>query len=205
MIEYKSGKVVLMDGSDKIEVIKKLYATERTKEKVFFNKALTYLFFMYRKESQYSGLAEKKRAPEVCKIYFGDKEHWKRFEFNDKFIAVKTYYEKLQYTPEERALLSSAEEIDDIILHLKDIKYFVDGEVDVEIMIPKSADSDEMVPRVIKQKIRVNNYKEKEASLKALSEIIKIRKLLKETVRSRTAEKKVEQSKSLLDNGGLDD
>jgi len=135
----------------------------------------------------------------------GYKSIWKKFEHNQKFKDFKLKYEELQYSAEERALISTEAEIEDLILHLKDIKYFIDDDIDVEIQVPKFEGSDETVTHKLKRKVKVNNSKEKEASLKAIAEMIKIRKLLKDSVKTRKVEEALHDSKSLLDSGRFDD
>lgn len=205
MLDIKDGKIVLMPGADKIPVVKELKKAARgNSQKKFFDDAITYAFYMYKKNGIYSNKFPKKRAIEVGKNYFSDINIWKKFEYNEKFKKFKLYYEELQYTPEERVLLSTEQEIEDLIIHLKDIKYFLDDEVDVEVMIPESLENpDKLIPYAIKRKIKINNSVEKQKSLKAIKEILDIRKIMKEAVKQKKVESKLKDGQSLLAKGEL--
>jgi len=203
MLKWDAGKVVLEDGAEEIPVIKKLYSNDKSKNKKFYNEALTYAYFMYKKGSMYAQSFPKDRAVEVCQIYFGDITYWKKFELNDAFANFKDYYEAIQFDAEERALIALEEEIEDLILHLKDIKYFTEETITVEINIPEYKGSEVMVPTLVKQKVKISNYAEKDKALKAMADVIKTRKLLKEAVKVKGIEKKNVAGKSLLDGRRL--
>jgi len=206
MLEFKEGRVVLMPGAIEVPEVKKLRSAAKGNSRdKFFNDAITYAYFMYKRDGMYASMFPKKRAMEVGKNYFSDKQIWKKFEHNQKFREFKNRYEELQYSAEERALISTEAEIEDLILHLKDIKYFIDDNIDVEIQVPKFEGSEEFIPYKVKRKVKVNNSKEKEASLKAIAEMIKIRKLLKESVKTKKVEDALNDSRSLLDSGRFDD
>jgi len=204
MLKFEAGKIVVEDDSHLVPgPLKTLYTNDRSSGKKFFNEAITYAYFMYKKGSMYSSLFIKDRAREVSYKYFGDSLYWKKFEENDAFDSFKKYYEALQYDAEERAVIALENEIEEILLHLKDIKYFIEDYVDIEIEVPTYDGSKETTLKRIKKEIQISNYKQKKDALVAIGEIIKIRKLLKEEIKTKSIEKKVEAGRSLLDRGKL--
>jgi len=209
MLEYlSSGKVVLVKGAEKIPVVKKLISNDRSSDKKFVDGAFTYTYFMYRKGSKFESMFPRQRAIEVSKIYFSDINAYKKFEENQAFKDFRDYYLKLQYSTKEQTAQSVLGEIEDLISELKTIKFWVDGEVEVEVevMVPKTADSTEMVPKIIKQKVKTkrDNMKEKLAAMKAINSLLEQEDNLKASIRKDIIEKKNEASKSLMDNGTLD-
>lgn len=205
MIEWlPSGKVVLDAGADKIPVVKKLISNDRTEGKKFLNNALLYTYFMYRKGSRYESMFPKKRAIEVCKTYFQDRDEWAKFENNDAYKAFRDYYIKLQYSTKEQAAHSVLKEIEELIIELQTIKFWVDDFVEVEVMIPTFEGSTEMTKKIIKQKIHRDNKDEKLKAIKAIDILLAQETRLKESIREDEKIQKIEVSRSLIDMGDLD-
>lgn len=204
MLKWDAGKVVVVDDAHKVKgELRTLYTNDRSASKKFFRDAITYAYFMYMKNSMYKSLFPKDRAKEVSVKYFGDAQKWKKFEYNDAFADFRKYYESIQYDAEERALIALETEIEDMILHLKDVKYFINDTVDVEIDVPSYDGSEETIRKTIKKEIQISNYKEKKNALMAIGDIIKTRKLLKEEIKIKVVEQKNHASKSLLDRGAF--
>jgi len=209
MIEYlPSGKVVLDSGADKIPEVKKLYSSDKTAGKVYFNNALTYTYFMYRKGSRFESMFPKKRAAEVCKIYFQDREAWKKYEENKTYQEFRDYYIKLQYSTKEQAVHSVLKEIEELIIELQTIKFWVDDiiEVEVTVEIPKFEGSTEMVKKNIrqKQKIKRDNKEEKLKAITAIDTLLKQEARFKLSIKEDIKIQKEEASRSLMDSGSFD-
>lgn len=204
MLKYEEGKVVPIDDCHLVKnPLNKLYTNDRNEGKKFFKEAITYAYFMYSKGGIYENLFPRERAKEISRVYFGDANYYEKFEYNKAFTDFKLYYESIQYDATARALLSTEKEIEELILHLKDVQYFIDGQIDVEVDIPLYKDSTEFVKKAIKTKVKISNYKEKKDSLIAIKEILGVRKMLKEEVKIRAAELKNEESRSLLDKNQM--
>lgn len=205
MIEWlPSGKVVLDAGADKIPVVKRFISNDRTSGKSYMQKALLYTYFMYRKGSRYESMFPKKRAAEICKTYFQDREEWKKFENNDAYKAFRDYYIKLQYSTKEQAAHSVLKEIEELIIELQTIKFWVDDYVEVEIEIPLFEGSEETKKQVIKQKIHRDNKDEKLKAIKAIDILLAQETRLKESIREDEKIQKQEVSRSLMDMGDMD-
>ncbi|MBN2617264.1 MAG: hypothetical protein JXR64_03005 [Spirochaetales bacterium] len=210
MIEWlPSGKVALDSGAEKIPEVKKFIGNDRTAGKSYMNKALLYTYFMYRKGSRYESMFPKKRAAEICKTYFQNRDEWEKFEKNDAYRAFRDYYLKLQYTTKEQAAHSVLKEIEELITELQTIKFWVDGyaDIEMEIDVPEYSGSTTTVKQKVKQKIKIkrDNKDEKLKAIKAIDILLAQESRLKESIREDEKIQKQEVSRSLMDMGELDD
>jgi hypothetical protein len=205
MIEWlPSGKVELEAGADLIPVVKKLHAKDKTRNKEFFKRELLYTYFMYRKGSRYESMFPKKRAAEICKTYFQDRDEWLKFESIGAYKDFKNYYIKLQYSTKEQAAHSVLKEIEELIMELQTIKFWIDDTIEVEIEIPVSLDSTETRMKIIKQKIKRDNKDEKLKAIKAIDILLAQEARLKDSIREDEKIQKQEANRSLMDMGDLD-
>jgi hypothetical protein len=205
VLTFKSGKVVVTDGIEIVPVVDKLYKNDKNGGKKFFNDAILYAYFMYRKGSSFENMFPKKRAVEISKVYFGDINRWENFEKNLAFQEFRDYYVKIQYSSKEQAVHSVLKEIEELILDLQNIHFWVDDVVEKEIDIPLFEGSLETKKLKIKYKIKRDNKDDKLKAISAINTLLKQEETLKASIKSDEKIKRLEDEKSLLDRGELTD
>lgn len=204
MLKYENGEVKPIDDYHLADnPMNALYKISRDTGKKFFNDAIKYAYYMYKKDGVFSNLFPKERAKEISKQYFDDKDYYKKFESNVTFNEFVKHYEYIQYDATERTLLKTDKDIEILLDNLKEIDYFVTKKVQIELNIPTSVGSKDTEKYLHTELIKISNFEEKKASLLAIKDILNIRKTLKEEIKSRSNEQKFFESKSLLDRDDL--
>ncbi len=102
--ELVNSKVVVTEQALMDESLDKLYKSDKSKSKTAWNKAISYLFFVYSKQSQYKNVLLHDRRRMVSEDIIKDSSYWKKLEEHSEFSKIIEKYNNLQFTHNERLL-----------------------------------------------------------------------------------------------------
>ena len=113
--ELINNKVVVTDQAFMCESLKKLHDADKSKKKTAWSKAITYLFFVYDKNSQYKNVLLNDRKKMVSEDIIQDVDYWEKIESHKEFIPIIDRYQNLQFTYNERLLDGAKKKIEEYL------------------------------------------------------------------------------------------
>jgi len=113
--ELINSKVVVTDQAFMCSSLKKLHDNDKSKTKSAWTKAISYLFFVYDKNSQYKNVLLNDRKKMVSEDVIDDIEYWKKIEGHKEFAAIIEKYQELQFTYNERLLDGAKRKIEEYL------------------------------------------------------------------------------------------
>jgi len=102
--ELINNKVVATNQAMLDPLLKKIYEADETKAKKAWTKAISYLFFVYDKNSHYKNVLLHDRKRMVSEDMINDSEYYKKIEKHKDFELIIKKYNELQFTHNERLL-----------------------------------------------------------------------------------------------------
>ena len=181
----KDGVVLPTEEGKTIPQLKALYNADKTESKRFYNDALTYIYFVYKKEGVYDDMYESMRKKTVINRHLPKREE-KQFEENKRVRELIQEYLDRQLTKNERLLYKLEKDIDNLLERISSIPYTKN----VKATVPHLNEKGEQV--MVSAIIEIDNSEEKDKSIRLAEKLVdygdKLRnKILKEKVEKRKA------------------
>lgn len=188
MLKYskEQGKVIVKPSFENHKAIKAIDKRDKNKGKPFLNRVITFVYFMYNTEEDYSIIENiEERATEVLRAFDVFDEARDRVLLEDKdVIALARAYMKIIWTQEEFDYYKLAEKIQ------REIDYIInyDGTItkNVEFEVPYSFIDDAGEEKEGIKKIKKNvHYRDVDTILKMntlLEKLIKQKDVMKEAM-----------------------
>ena len=181
-------KILYLDRNGNVRITKEgkpdkafndLYISDRREGKPFFKDAITYIYFVYDRDSIYKNLSLDDRKLLVCSNFIKDKkkDHI-YFEKNKKISAcIKRYIECL-FTATDRLYIKLQDDIDKYITYLSEIPYSITKVIEVNVSL-----SDGTIQRE-KVSVEISNTNEKVTAIKASSNLVEYKKSLEDLIKN---------------------
>ncbi len=201
----EQGEVQLKRGAMNIPSVRELYSTDKRNEsKPFFNKCITVIYHLYKREHDFSNLGPKERERKVASIYLKDEDIKKILE-NSKVQKVIEDYTTLEYTSVQRlyeGVKNSLEHWKDYMAKIpltKKVKYEGEHEIISEIDgVPKGT-------RIfVKTMLEVDNSEEYLKAMKRADEMIDMEEKMSKKVIRESQMLKANGEESMMDSGEFD-
>lgn len=170
-----------------------LRSQDKTRDKRIYKEKLLYLFFMYKREGEYSEriLSDRKRIVESRYLKELKAEE---IEKDEAFIGVRQFYLEEQFTLTENTYFAVEEDIDNLIRHINSIPYNKREKIKVNITVPKydieDLPEDKLETKTVEKEVNVNNSEEKLKAMESLQKILKWKQDLKEMIKKERTESK---------------
>lgn len=183
MLFFEGSKVgITPEGENLPEVIQL-----KKREDKDFKDILTYIYFVYSKETIYHNKLPSERRDLVFRDYIGGKSRSKDFEDNRYIRDVIKRYLDLQFTPTELLYNRICKEIEDLLNYISSIPY----EKEENIMI--DVETEENGEKIIKKKkvrVKTDNSEEKGKALQLAEKLLSYEEKLKSKVMKEISNKK---------------
>lgn len=170
-----------------------LRSQDKTRNKRIYKEKLLYLFFMYKRDGEYSEriLSDRKRIVESRYLKELTAEE---IEKDEAFIGVRQFYLEEQFTLMENTYFAVEEDIDNLIRHINSIPYNKKEKIKVNVIVPKydveGLSEDQVETKTIEKEVSVNNSEEKLKAMEGLQKILKWKQDLKEMIKKEKIESK---------------
>jgi len=189
---YLEGDIVkINDQAMTLPEVKRVYSMDKHKGKPFFNRVITYIYYMYHRDSIYRNLDEPVRRNKIRNVYFP--EIRKPYFWEDERIkAMVDVYNFLAKSRKERIFDTMLKDLEDMMDHLATIKFqkTIDETHTVFVKCPAKG---EEIPVDVKVKKVIDNSQEKLKAMKLIEEALE---------REETLRKKIEKERLLEAAGG---
>ena len=187
ILEENNGKIVVAEIAKSLPIVKDLMK----KGPEYFEKAITYIFWMHSDQSIYKELLDSQRKLYICKEHL-DNENPDDFEKCEEVQRFVELYDDIQLSREERVRKALQKDMDDLLTRLTKIGFtkMVTVEIDVE-------ENGETSKKRVKRE--VDNTKEKLEALQSAKTILQLSKDLDLIIKSNVKNKKSEARKRLFD------
>ena len=190
MLYLEKERVQITEEGMMLPEVKEIWNRDKHSAKPYFNKVITYLFWMYKKDGEYQNHPIKRRmelAGNMAGVNPKDMEDCPHIR---KLISA---YVENETTLTERLYLGIKKDINDILEYVKDIPFVVKEKVEVDVDVPKFAGSTDTVKHTIKVEVEVDNTEKKWKAMERADKLIdfeeKIRKkVIKEAQLKRSGE-----------------
>jgi hypothetical protein len=170
-----------------------LRSQDKTRDKRKYNEQLKYLYFMYKREGEYSErlLSDRRRIIEVNHL---NEQTGEDIENDEAFIGVRKFYLEEQFTLTENTYFALEADIDNLVRHINSIPHSTREEVKVDIVVPNYHVED-LEPKdirtvTIKKMINRNNSEEKLKAMDGIKKLLLFKEDLKELIKKEKVEKK---------------
>jgi hypothetical protein len=185
MLVNKDGVISIMPEAKKDPYVKAI------RERKDFQNIINFAYYCYNPQSPYHNVPIKEREAFVLSNYTTAKRRADLiYGSAEKFFD---HYQRVILTPSERYHNKLLKDIDELLERLSNIPVTRIEKIEISIDIPRSADSTEMVKYPIKQKLEIDNSKEKLDAIKMTKELLEYKKVL---------EKEMETEKFKKGHGG---
>jgi hypothetical protein len=188
-IELKNGEIEVTEEGKTLPEIKELYAADRTSShKRWYKDALTFLYYVYKRDGIYANLFPSERKERVIQRYMPGRSI-KDFENNKAFVKVRDLYMDLQFTTVERMILKVDDDMEMLLKKISEVP--LTKRVKVKIKIDDDGRTEERF-------IDMDNSEEKFKVMQIAEKLIEYQaKLREKIVRD---ERKKKTHKRLFDN-----
>jgi hypothetical protein len=158
----EEAKIVIDPEAMVFKEVKKLWDSDISENKSYFNKVITWIYHVYKSEHAFESYLPGERKEKVQSVYFKG-ENVSEIENDPNVQAVIKIYSKDCMTTIERFYQNVQKDIEDLYEHIQSIKMFHLVKQQVEITVEYTNDSGEIVETKAKAKlpIKVDNSKEK--------------------------------------------
>jgi hypothetical protein len=187
ILEEIDGKVEVIKEAQYIEEVLKL----KKHGKEFYDKALTYIFWMYCNESIYREMLTSQRKLYICKRHLGG-EDINLYENNKDVKNFINLYEEIQCSREERLRKNVQNDMDDLITRIGNIKFTKIVTVEVPVEINGLIENK-------KVQVEIDNSKEKADALALSKSLISLSKELEQLIKIGSKNKKIEMRRRMFD------
>lgn len=179
----EDGKVFPTEEGKELPAVKALYNADKTEGKRFYNDALIYIFFVYKKDGVYHDMYETMRKKTVLQRHLPKREE-KHFEENKRVAELIDEYLQRQFTKTERLLYKLEKDIDALLERISSIPYTKT----VKAKIPYTNENGDITQ--VPAEIELDNSEEKDKSMRLAEKLVdygdKLRtKILKEQIEKR--------------------
>lgn len=173
IFDVVDNKVIVIPEAMELKEIKSLWDSDKTKGKIYFERYIKYIFYVYREEGIYRNqfITTRKRLTCVQQLNIKETE-WESIEKNKYVKALIKWYQENSLSKEERLLVALDEDIDHYLKYLMGIKYTT--RVREEVM------NDEKMEVIFRD---IDNSTEKMKAIKNSKDLIIYRAELKKLVR----------------------
>lgn len=113
--ELINSKVVVTPQGMMDNQLKSIFDKDKSKLKKNWIKAITYIFFVYSKDSQYKNITILDRKKIVCSDVLEDPEYYQKIEENKDFKELIDKYNECQFTHNERLLEGAKRKIEEYL------------------------------------------------------------------------------------------
>jgi len=113
--ELINNKVVATDQAMMDQGLASLFKADKTKSKIAWNKAISYLFFVYDKNSQYKNVILDDRKKMVSEDIVKETDYYKKIETHAEFSLIIKKYNEIQFTHNERLLDGCKKKIEEYL------------------------------------------------------------------------------------------
>jgi phosphoribosylanthranilate isomerase len=196
----ENGKIELTEDGKTLPGIISLRKTDRTKDRSFLENTIKYIYYTYKLKGIFHNKLPDKRKEMTCNTYLGGMD-WHIFE-NNKIIRdlIKLFVE-LEYTPIQQHYESTKKDIQDFQKYLSGIPYTKEIDIEVEIDVEwKDCDgSMNIQKRKVKQKVSIDNSKEKNTAFESSVKLFEIEKKIRDKMAEEEQEKQI-ADKRLFDH-----
>ena len=164
---------------------KAIWGMDKRRHKKYFQKIITYTYYMYHRDSIYRNLDISDRRKKIMSTYFPDSRKHDEIESDYRVQAFINIYNELSKTQKERIRDSMIKDLEQMADHLSKIEFQKKIDETHTIMV-KCPEKGEEIPVDVKVKKIIDNSQEK---LKAM-------KLIEETMdREEAIKKKIEKER----------
>lgn len=158
-LELKEGLVVPTEEGRLLPCVVRLYSSDKTEGKRYFNDCLMYIFFVYNQSGVYKDTFEDYRKKIVLERHL-QRRKVEDFEGNVRVLEVINEYLERQLTKTERFLYQLEKDMDSLLVRISKIPY---TKV-VKAKIPyRTVDGDETM---VTAEVEIDNSKEKEDAIR---------------------------------------
>lgn len=126
ILEYKEGKVTITDQALKNTPFYLLNKGDRSEDKKLFNDAVTFIFFMYSRESIYARRTPYQRESMIlANVFHKDESFLKKLERLPGYNEAVEFFKEHQFSEEEWAFEQWKSDVDDYLSYLRKIPYTI--------------------------------------------------------------------------------
>lgn len=195
-LSYKNGGVFVEESAMSIPEVAKLYRTDNTKNKAFFEDCMTYLFFMYKRKGIYAGRLPRQAQDIIEKTHL-KKTKAKEIEDDPNFKEVKKAYLDAQLTLTENFYEKVREDMQGLLNYISEIPYSKTAHIDTTVEVPGPDNIPTRFP--VKAKVQIDNSKEKADAIALCERLINLEEKLSTRISKEEQDKKITDSKALFD------
>jgi valyl-tRNA synthetase len=166
---------------------KAIWNMDKHKGKPFFNRIITYTFYVYNKDSIYRNLNPSQREEKVMSVYFPEVRN--RSMEDDRVKAFIKAYNYLTKSSKERIRDTMLKDLEEMALKLSNIKFTKQKKVNQPVFV-HCPHCQKDVTVDVDMKIDIDNTEEKLKAMKVIEEIMKREEEIKKKIdQERLAEK----------------
>ena len=172
ILNYENGEVKISEQGLRTTPFSSLMKGDRSKDRQRFFDAVTFIFFMYSRNSIY-----RRRTPMQRKAYIAgnvfkkDLDYLEKLEKMDGFKEAVAFYIEDQYSEEEWAYEQWKQDVEQYIIYLRNIPYV--------LKVKKNVDG-------ILVDVDIDNSSVKMPAVKHFAELIELGKKMQERVKEST-------------------
>lgn len=140
---YDDGKVSISDQALKLSPFSFLYKSDRTKDRNRFQDAITFLYFMYCKESIFFRRTPLQRRDYIAgNVFKKTPDYIDKIESMEGFAEARDFYIADQLNEDEWAYEQWKMDVEQYLVYLRDIPYTITTKKNVEgILVDTSIDN----------------------------------------------------------------
>lgn len=190
---------IIAEARDIVEVVK-LHNKDKTQGRVFYNKVLTYTYYVYSKNSVYVNMLPRERMKYVSDVHLNGYDY-RKIEDDKVARAFIDRYIKLTKTITRQLFDALDKDIDELLLRIKDIPYVKRKRIKMVIDIPEYKGSDVLVPYEFSDIVEIENYKEKSAAIREADTLMEYREKLRKIVEKEEIDDDTSSHLTMVDEG----
>jgi len=188
-----------------LEEVQDLYNSDkRGDNKPWFNKCITYIYHVYKKDHIFSNSSLPVRRKKVCKDLMNDIDPDK-FESNERVKALIKRYVNEQYTPSEWFYEGIKQDMLALKQHIRNIPFHKDIKVKKTVEV-SLFDGEKEIQRSVEVDIdeKMDNSKEKMDALKRANELLDLEEKIRlKIIKENKETKRRKSSATLLEQGAF--
>lgn len=198
-IVNNNGNIEVTKEGMQLPPVKHLWNKDKTKDRMFFHNAITFIYWAYTADSIFSNMLETARYQKVALLYCNEDDHTK-FTENPRVKAVIDLYVELSYSALEHSSMKLRKDLEAIHRKLDDIPFEREAKIDVEVMIPIAKDKpEELVPHTIRTTMMIDNSEEKIKVINMVDKLYTLEDRISTRLKKERKEKKKTEGRALFD------